>query len=128
MDKTTLIQAVKYGLVGVSNTLITAIVVAVLMKLAGCSEFLSNLLGYIAGVLNSFIWNKKWTFQDTQLWYRSAFRFGLAFAICYTLQYSLVLFLNEYLPIDHLYNHYIGMLFYMVINFLANKFYAFKDA
>ena len=52
-------QAIKYGIVGVSNTLITALVIWVMMKGLHCSDVLSNVVGYIAGVVNSFIWNKQ---------------------------------------------------------------------
>lgn len=60
----TIKQAIKYGVVGLSNTLITMIVIWVMMKLFGCREGLSNLTGYVAGILNSFIWNKQWTFKE----------------------------------------------------------------
>ena len=53
----TIKQAIKYGVVGLSNTLITMIVIWVMMKLFGCREGLSNLTGYVVGILNSFIWN-----------------------------------------------------------------------
>ena len=55
----TVVQAVKYGVVGAGNTVITAIVIWVFMKLFGCSDVTSNVVGYAAGVLNSFVWNKK---------------------------------------------------------------------
>lgn len=79
-------QAIKYGIVGVSNTLITAVVIWILMKVAHCSDVLSNVVGYIAGVVNSFVWNKQWTFQSHAGWVKSAVRFGLVFGICYLLQ------------------------------------------
>ena len=107
----TIKQAIKYGVVGLSNTLITMIVIWVMMKLFGCREGLSNLTGYVAGILNSFIWNKQWTFKGSSTgWTKGAVRFTIAFIICY----------------DHYYNHLIGMAFYTVINFLVNKFYTFK--
>ena len=46
-------QAIKYGIVGVSNTVITAVVIWIMMKLFGCSDVVSNMVGYVAGVLNS---------------------------------------------------------------------------
>lgn len=123
----TIKQAIKYGVVGLSNTLITMIVIWVMMKLFDCREGLSNITGYAAGILNSFFWNKQWTFKESSTgWKRGAARFMVAFAICYALQYSLILVLNSNLTIDHYYNHLIGMAFYTVINFLANKFYTFK--
>lgn len=120
-------QAIKYGIVGVSNTLITMAVIWIMMKLFGCREGLSNLTGYVAGLLNSFVWNKQWTFKASSSgWTRSAIRFGVAFVVCYLLQYALVVFLNARLSIDHYYNHLIGMVFYTVLNFVMNKFYTFR--
>ena len=78
----TLKQAIRYGVVGVSNTLITAVVIWVMMKMAGCLDVLSNITGYAAGVLNSFVLNKKWTFKCTIGWTRGAVRFGVVFGIC----------------------------------------------
>ncbi|SEF40440.1 MULTISPECIES: GtrA family protein [Parabacteroides] len=121
-------QAIKYGIVGISNTLITMVVIWVMMKLFGCREGLSNITGYIAGILNSFVWNKQWTFKSSSSgWGKSAYRFAVAFVICYLLQYGLVMLLNKHLTIDHYYNHLIGMAFYTVINFIMNKFYTFKS-
>ena len=105
----TIKQAIKYGVVGLSNTLITMIDIWVMMKLFGCREGLSNLTGYVAGILNSFIWNKQWTFKGSSTgWTKGAVRFTIAFIICYALQYGLVLILNSRLTIDHYYNHLIG--------------------
>ena len=120
-------QAIKYGVVGVINTLITAVVIWIMMKLLGCSDVVSNVVGYIAGVLNSFIWNKKWTFKSTEKWIGSAIRFGVVFGICYLLQLGLLVFvLNPYLAIDPYYNQLIAMAFYTAINFVMNKFYTFR--
>lgn len=78
----TIKQAIKYGVVGLSNTLITMIVIWVMMKLFGCREGLSNLTGYVAGILNSFIWNKQWTFKGSSTgWTKGAVRFTIAFII-----------------------------------------------
>lgn len=123
----TIKQAVKYGIVGVSNTLITMAVIWIMMKALGCREGLSNIAGYVAGLVNSFVWNKQWTFKGSNTgWTKGVMRFGIAFAVCYALQYMLVLFLNSHLAIDHYYNHLIGMAFYTAVNFLMNKFYTFK--
>ncbi len=120
-------QAIKYGIVGVSNTLITAIVIWVMMKGLGCSDILSNIVGYAAGVLNSFIWNKRWTFQSDAGWMSSGFRFLVAFGICYLLQLGVLMYLNAHLSIDPYYNQLLAMVFYTAINFVMNKFYTFKS-
>ena len=122
----TVTQVIKYGIVGVANTLITAAVIWVMMKIFGCSAVLSNAIGYVAGVLNSFVMNKLWTFQSQDGWMGSALRFGIAFGICYLLQLGVMLYLNKTLTIDPYYNQLIAMAFYTAANFLINKFYTFK--
>ncbi|MCE5227425.1 MAG: GtrA family protein [Porphyromonadaceae bacterium] len=122
----TLKQAIRYGVVGVSNTLITAVVIWVMMKMAGCSDVLSNITGYAAGVLNSFVLNKKWTFKSSIGWTRGAVRFGVVFGICYLMQLGLLLYLNKHLTIDSYFNQLLAMAFYTVINFIMNKYYTFK--
>ena len=122
----TLKQAIRYGVVGVSNTLITAVVIWVMMKMAGCSDVLSNITGYAAGVLNSFVLNKKWTFKSAIGWTRGAVRFGVVFGICYLMQLGLLLYLNKHLTIDSYFNQLLAMAFYTVINFIMNKYYTFK--
>jgi putative flippase GtrA len=122
----TLKQAIRYGVVGVSNTLITAVVIWVMMKMAGCSDVLSNITGYAAGVLNSFVLNKKWTFKSSIVWTRGAVRFGVVFGICYLMQLGLLLYLNKHLTIDSYFNQLLAMAFYTVINFIMNKYYTFK--
>ncbi len=120
-------QAIKYGIVGVGNTVITAVVIWVMMKGLGCSDVVSNIVGYAAGVVNSFIWNKQWTFRASDAgWMASAVRFGVVFGVCYLLQLGLMLYLQRHLAIDPYYNQLIAMAFYTVINFVMNKFYTFK--
>ncbi len=120
-------QAIKYGIVGASNTLITAVVIWIMMKGLGCSDVLSNVVGYAAGVLNSFVWNKQWTFKSDAGWMSSGLRFAVAFGVCYGLQLVLLVYvLNRYVPIDPYYNQLLAMVFYTAINFVVNKYYTFK--
>ncbi len=145
-NKRTLIQLIKYGIVGLSNTAVTALVIFVLLKLAGMNDTPANLLGYVAGVINSFIWNSRWTFRaakgaevnstakdstvlfDRYPWLREFLLFIAAFLICYVLQYILLLWLNRnFTQWDSYINHLIGMAFFTLINFPLNKFVSFRS-
>lgn len=123
----TITEIIKYGIVGISNTIVTALIIYIMMKWCDFPDVTANIAGYAAGVLNSFVWNKQWTFRSEAAWGKSALRFGIAFAICYLLQLGLLVYLNHTLTIDPYYNQLIAMVFYTAINFLFNKFYAFKD-
>jgi len=59
------IHLVKFIIIGASNTIITYICFFILYKtlLAG-DAFYSQCLSYAAGIIWSFIWNKRWTFSE----------------------------------------------------------------
>ncbi|MDR1500225.1 MAG: GtrA family protein [Tannerellaceae bacterium] len=119
-------QALKYGVVGLGNTLLSLFVIWVMMKVFGFSAVVSNVTGYVAGVLNSFIWNRRWTFKSSDRLAGSAIRFALVFGICYLLQLGLLVYLEAGLPASAYYNQVIAMAFYTALNFLMNKYFTFK--
>ncbi|TDT50818.1 GtrA family protein [Fonticella tunisiensis] len=55
---------VKFCAVGVANTIISFVTFYVLSEILGVNYLISSFTGYVAGVANSFILNKKWTFGD----------------------------------------------------------------
>ncbi len=121
-------QMIKYGLVGVINTLITMIVLFVLQNAFGVSYKLANGAGYVCGFINSFVLNKLWTFKGNQKSTLSQFiRFALVFAGCYAVQLGLVILLVEKIHIDKNISQLMGMVFYTLVSFLLNKMFTFKD-
>lgn len=151
MDKKFFAELVKYGIVGVSNTLVTAIVIWLIMRfiynVAGESEAtgmqlsVSNFIGYAAGVINSFIWNRNWTFKSKNNWKKEFLVFIGVFFLCYIPQLLLVNLLNTYaafpairfglLGFEVLINHayicqLIGIVFFTAMNFLCNKYITFR--
>jgi putative flippase GtrA len=151
MNNKFIVQAFKYGIVGVLNTLVTAVVIWLMMhwifNLKGAENAsstvvsVSNIVGYGIGLINSFVWNRKWTFQSNKSWKTEFLKFTGMFLICYLPQLLLVMLLNRYANVPvlvfHLLNHpymlssayicqLIGMVFYTVLNFLCNKYYTFK--
>jgi len=102
----------------------------------------SNITGFIAGLINSFFWNRKWTFQSKNRWGKEFIKFFTAFLICYFPQLFLVNFLNtvitgaDYLLVIGNFTlnikiayicQLIGIAFYTSMNFLLNKYYTFKQ-
>ena len=58
-----LVQLVKFGIVGVSNTLLMLVVYAVLLKL-GVWYLAASAIGFVAGATNGFLLNRRWTFKE----------------------------------------------------------------
>jgi putative flippase GtrA len=59
-----LVQFIKFGIVGISNTLLTFAVYTLLLKVFGVWYLAASAIGFIAGATNGFIFNRKWTFAD----------------------------------------------------------------
>lgn len=56
-------QFVKFGIVGISNTLLSLVVYAVLLKVFGVWYLAASAVGFAVGTVNGFLWNRKWTFR-----------------------------------------------------------------
>lgn len=58
-----LLKAGRFAIVGVGNTLVDFSVFTLLAHLLGVNVYLAQVLGYSAGTLNSYIFNRSWTFR-----------------------------------------------------------------
>lgn len=89
------LQFVKYCIVGVLNTLVTLGVIYLCKSLMGWNPYVSNALGYICGVVNSFVCNRQWVFHSHGHYGGEAFRFVVGFLLCYGLQFLVVWMLTS---------------------------------
>lgn len=58
-----LIQFLKFGIVGISNTLLTFAVYTLLLKVFGVWYLAASAIGFAVGTINSFLLNRRWTFR-----------------------------------------------------------------
>jgi len=56
------VQFVKFGVVGVSNTLLTFLIYTLLLKVFGVWYIAASAIGFIVGATNGFLLNRRWTF------------------------------------------------------------------
>ncbi len=59
-----LVQFVKFGLVGVSNTLLSFAVYTILLKVFGVWYIAASGIGFALGAVNGFLLNRRWTFKE----------------------------------------------------------------
>jgi putative flippase GtrA len=59
-----LAQFVKFGLVGVSNTIVALGIYAILLKGFGVWYVAASGIGFAVGAVNGFLLNRRWTFRD----------------------------------------------------------------
>ncbi len=129
-------QFIKFGLVGITNTVISMGITYVLIFLGKyfripISEnwliFLAAFIGFVISVLNSYYWNNKYVFKKTHEGHllpllKSYFSYGLTWLISYVLTY---LFTNL-LHISPLFIPVLSLLITVPLNFIMHKFFAFK--
>jgi putative flippase GtrA len=58
------VQFVKFGIVGVSNTLLTLLVYTLLLKVFGVWYLAASAIGFAVGATNGFLLNRRWTFRE----------------------------------------------------------------
>lgn len=63
MNKNSVIQFIKFGLVGVSNTLVNYLVYVIFVAL-GVHYVIANALGFIISVLNAYFWGSRFVFKE----------------------------------------------------------------
>lgn len=132
-------QFAKFLLVGGGNTLVTLTVILTLKSVFGVNPWLSNAAGYVAGVINSFFWNKLWVFRSHERKvYDEALRFLIGFGVCYCAQFAVTWGLTRLLgmaewtlPGDFVLSSYglstlIGMAVYTLANFIYNRLVTFR--
>lgn len=116
--------ALKYVMVGLLNTAITAVVIFLLMS-AGVGIYISNALGYVVGILFSFVVNSLFTFSTT-LTGKRFIKFLASCAVCWvaniiTVKIFLMMF-SDFIYIAQL----CGMIVYTISGYLINKLWVMK--
>ncbi|AIK37276.1 gtrA-like family protein [Bacillus pseudomycoides] len=117
----------KFGLVGIFNTLITIISYIILVKF-GMNYLIANIISYLIGVANSYYWNKNWVFQSNGK--------NLSIFLKFLIVNLIVLAFNTFslfILVDKLlYNEFIAQIFAigigMMINFFLNKIWTFNQS
>jgi putative flippase GtrA len=124
--RTMLIQFVKFGLVGVSNTALTFIVYTLLLKVFGVQYLVASALGFIVGAVNGFLWNRRWTFRDHVGDALTPVRWGVVQTCGLGLDEVLLFGLVHGAGADKLVAQAIATVFVTVTTFFANRAWTFR--
>ncbi len=121
-------QFIKFGIVGVSNTLIS-LGIYYLMVWLGCHYLIANIVGFIVSVINSFFWNSKFVFkekeEDSKV--KSFIKMTLSYGSTFILSNVLMFLFIDVFGISKYIAPIINLIITIPINFFLNKIWAFKD-
>ena len=126
----TLIQFIKFGIVGISNTLISYCTYAVLVWL-GVNFLLSNLIGFVVSVLNSFYWNSRYVFDlnnaDTKQKLKALIKTFISYAgTGLVLSSAMLILWIDIVQLSKYIAPIINLIITVPVNFVVNKVWAFK--
>ena len=121
----------KFLLVGVGNTLLSAVL---MILLEGLGYWSSTAIAYVAGAVMSFFLNRKFTFQSEAEMGRSAVKFAINVAVCYVLAYSIAQPLGSMIlgamGVKDVWLERLtklgGMGLYTILNYFGQRFFAFQ--
>lgn len=138
-QQTSLVQFIKFGIVGLSNTIISYVIYAVSLLLFqrfaifGTNAYLvSQVLAFVISVAWSFYWNNKYVFTQNEGETRSIWRALLKTYISYSftglfLNTLLLILWVQMLHISEFIAPIINLLVSVPLNFIINKFWAFRS-
>ena len=129
--KETIIQFIKFGIVGGINTVLSYAITNGGYYLLHLNEQVSNIIAFVITVFISFMLNGKFVFKQsnekTSFW-KSLLKVYAAYSLTGLFLTALLLYIEEQqfgIP------HYLATLMNLVVtvplNFLLNKFWAYKD-
>lgn len=121
-------QFIKFSFVGASGTLVDWIFYFILTRWFHLFYLIAKTISFVIAAINNYILNRKWTFRSQEKNITKEFIKFLIVSLVGLAFNTLIM----YIVVDKLrYNDFIGLILATAIvmfwNFLANKFWTFKE-
>ncbi len=125
-----LVQAVKFGAVGILNTAIDVGLYFVLTRWLGLGGLpvVAKSISYSAGILNSFLWNKFWTFQSRAGTWTTLIPFILTALVGLGINTGMLQLCLKTLHMPELVALGLATLITLFWNFVISKFVIFRES
>lgn len=120
-------QILRYILVGSISNIILYLLYIVLTAL-GVGHKMAMTGLFALGALQTFIFNKKWTFASTGDTWRSLLRYLVAYIGCYGLNLSILIVFVDHLGMPHQVVQGVAIVFIAALLFFLQKYWIFMNA
>lgn len=119
-------QFVKFGVVGVSNTLLTFVVYTLLLKVFGVWYLAASAIGFVVGATNGYLWNRRWTFREHVGDALTPVRWFVVQGCGLALNLALVYVFVDDAALDKLVGQACATVVVTVLTFFANRAWTFR--
>lgn len=120
-------QFIRFVMVGVFNTLYGFAIIFACMYWFGLGTFVSNAIGYVCGLITSYVLNRVFTFKSEATGPGEAMRFLIVFVLAYVANLALLYACVHWGGIHAGLSQVIAGTAYVAASFLLNKFYVFRQ-
>jgi len=122
-------QFVKFGVVGVTSTIIDWGIYLLLTRYAAMFYLTAKIISFSVSIFNSFFFNRRWTFQSKDPKKLHQFsKFLVVAAIGLGLNTLIMYLVVSRFKLHDIVGLILATAIVMFWNFLANKFYTFKES
>jgi putative flippase GtrA len=126
LEAATVAQFVKFGIVGVSNTVLSFAVYALLLKVFGVWYVAASAIGFAVGAVNGFLLNRRWTFKEHVGDALTPVRWGVVQSCGLALNLGLVYMFVDDVGLDKLIGQACATAIVTVLAFFANRAWTFR--
>ena len=125
-----IVQFLKFGLVGISNTAVSLAVYYLFLWIDDSLYLWGNVVGWVVSVANAFYWNNKYVFAQHCEGFaplmKRLLRTYLSYGATFLLSTALLYLEVDMLGWSAVFSPVINLLVTIPLNFLLNKFWAFQ--
>lgn len=125
LSRKNIIQFIKFGIVGLSNTAI-GLGTYYFFLWIGLHYMLANVLSWFISVFNAFYWNSKYVFKSTELWIKALCKTYISYGVSFLVGAFLLYIFVEFIKISECIAPFFVLLVTIPVNFILNKFWTFK--
>lgn len=123
-------QFIKFGIVGLSNTLISYIIYIILINF-NVYYLLASFIGFLVSVINAYYWNDRYVFKvsagEKRQWWKAFMKTFTSYAgTGLVLNNILLIIWVDALGIPETLGPLINLFITIPLNFFLNKYWAFK--
>ena len=123
----------KFILVGIINTIVGTSVMFLCYNAFHLNYWVSSAMNYIIGSIVSYFLNKYFTFQNKQRSWKIVIKFIINISVCYLIAYGVAkplvarILSGQSVTIQENGAMLVGMCLFVGLNYLGQRFFAFKE-
>ena len=124
--KDDLVKFMKFNAVGILNTGVDFVVYTLLTAL-GMSLVPAQVISYGCGMLNSYLFNSRWTFKDRVFTVGKGMRFVAVNLVSLGVSIGILTLCKNWWGIEGALAKLISVPFSLTVNFIGSRLFVFKD-